>query len=161
MDIKHYFVSFQSFGLWCTIWVLWQRSRHWCCIRVIPLVSSRACPPLLVWSSLMAWWYQTTPAEMTMRNTSVWVSPCKLTQRNSLHMAIRRLNPTMDMESLHFVLFCCLYFVRYGQMTAGSFCYIGPQGIVHGTTVSKDSIAFPRHFSSSDNWLILFHLSLK
>ena len=24
---------------------------------------------------------------------------------------------------------------RYGQMTAGSFCYIGPQGIVHGTTV--------------------------
>lgn len=23
----------------------------------------------------------------------------------------------------------------YGQMTAGSFCYIGPQGIVHGTTV--------------------------
>ena len=26
---------------------------------------------------------------------------------------------------------------RYGQMTAGSFCYIGPQGIVHGTTVSE------------------------
>lgn len=25
---------------------------------------------------------------------------------------------------------------RYGQMTAGSYCYIGPQGIVHGTTVS-------------------------
>jgi hypothetical protein len=24
---------------------------------------------------------------------------------------------------------------RYGQMTAGSYCYIGPQGIVHGTTV--------------------------
>lgn len=24
----------------------------------------------------------------------------------------------------------------YGQMTAGSYCYIGPQGIVHGTTVS-------------------------
>lgn len=23
----------------------------------------------------------------------------------------------------------------YGQMTAGSYCYIGPQGIVHGTTV--------------------------
>src|SRR3989338_2737629 len=23
----------------------------------------------------------------------------------------------------------------YGQMTAGSFCYIGPQGIVHGTTL--------------------------
>ena len=27
-----------------------------------------------------------------------------------------------------------IYF-RYGQMTAGSYCYIGPQGIVHGTTV--------------------------
>jgi len=24
----------------------------------------------------------------------------------------------------------------FGQMTAGSYCYIGPQGIVHGTTVS-------------------------
>ncbi|ORZ34555.1 Urocanase [Catenaria anguillulae PL171] len=24
---------------------------------------------------------------------------------------------------------------QYGQMTAGSFCYIGPQGIVHGTTL--------------------------
>ena len=26
----------------------------------------------------------------------------------------------------------------YGQMTAGSYCYIGPQGIVHGTTVSEN-----------------------
>lgn len=26
---------------------------------------------------------------------------------------------------------------RYGQMTAGSYCYIGPQGIVHGTTVRR------------------------
>ncbi|KAH7938041.1 hypothetical protein HPB49_019394 [Dermacentor silvarum] len=25
---------------------------------------------------------------------------------------------------------------RYGQMTAGSYCYIGPQGIVHGTTIT-------------------------
>jgi urocanate hydratase len=24
----------------------------------------------------------------------------------------------------------------YGQMTAGSFCYIGSQGIVHGTTLT-------------------------
>eukprot|EP00658_Telonema_sp_P-2_P029082 TRINITY_DN22171_c0_g1_i2.p1 TRINITY_DN22171_c0_g1~~TRINITY_DN22171_c0_g1_i2.p1 ORF type:complete len:105 (+),score=32.80 TRINITY_DN22171_c0_g1_i2:137-451(+) len=24
----------------------------------------------------------------------------------------------------------------YGRMTAGSFCYIGPQGIVHGTTIT-------------------------
>ena len=28
----------------------------------------------------------------------------------------------------------------YGQMTAGSYCYIGPQGIVHGTTVSNTKI---------------------
>lgn len=26
----------------------------------------------------------------------------------------------------------------YGQMTAGSYCYIGPQGIVHGTVVRDD-----------------------
>ncbi|XP_012514492.1 PREDICTED: urocanate hydratase-like, partial [Propithecus coquereli] len=26
--------------------------------------------------------------------------------------------------------------VRYGQMTAGSYCYIGPQGIVHGTVLT-------------------------
>ena len=26
---------------------------------------------------------------------------------------------------------------QYGQMTAGSYCYIGPQGIVHGTTVRR------------------------
>ena len=25
---------------------------------------------------------------------------------------------------------------QYGQMTAGSYCYIGPQGIVHGTTLT-------------------------
>ena len=31
---------------------------------------------------------------------------------------------------------------RYGQMTAGSYCYIGPQGIVHGTTVNAASYSF-------------------
>ena len=30
----------------------------------------------------------------------------------------------------------------FGQMTAGSYCYIGPQGIVHGTTVSDSRISF-------------------
>jgi urocanate hydratase len=25
---------------------------------------------------------------------------------------------------------------QYGQMTAGSYMYIGPQGIVHGTTIT-------------------------
>ena len=27
-------------------------------------------------------------------------------------------------------------FLEYGQMTAGSYMYIGPQGIVHGTTIT-------------------------
>ena len=31
----------------------------------------------------------------------------------------------------------------YGQMTAGSYCYIGPQGIVHGTTVSRVVLTMP------------------
>jgi len=38
----------------------------------------------------------------------------------------------------------------YGQMTAGSFCYIGPQGIVHGTTITLMSMAelyFPNYLS--------------
>lgn len=30
---------------------------------------------------------------------------------------------------------------QYGQMTAGSYCYIGPQGIVHGTTITLLSAA--------------------
>ncbi|KAK3864813.1 hypothetical protein Pcinc_029529 [Petrolisthes cinctipes] len=34
----------------------------------------------------------------------------------------------------------------YGQMTAGSYCYIGPQGIVHGTTVSTIHLATVRSF---------------
>lgn len=32
--------------------------------------------------------------------------------------------------------FNCLGVTQYGQMTAGSFMYIGPQGIVHGTTIT-------------------------
>lgn len=38
------------------------------------------------------------------------------------------------------VLMLCFY--RYGQMTAGSYCYIGPQGIVHGTLVCKKILSF-------------------
>jgi len=30
---------------------------------------------------------------------------------------------------------------QYGQMTAGSFMYIGPQGIVHGTTITRRNAA--------------------
>jgi len=37
---------------------------------------------------------------------------------------------------------------QYGQMTAGSWCYIGPQGIVHGTTLTVLN-AFRRKFGSS------------
>lgn len=35
----------------------------------------------------------------------------------------------------HYDKFFALGVTQYGQMTAGSYCYIGPQGIVHGTTV--------------------------
>lgn len=37
----------------------------------------------------------------------------------------------------------------YGQMTAGSYCYIGPQGIVHGTTLTVLNAA-RRHLNTSD-----------
>ena len=33
-------------------------------------------------------------------------------------------------------IFNALGVTQYGQMTAGSFMYIGPQGIVHGTTIT-------------------------
>uniref|UniRef100_A0A0K0EP45 urocanate hydratase n=1 Tax=Strongyloides stercoralis TaxID=6248 RepID=A0A0K0EP45_STRER len=38
---------------------------------------------------------------------------------------------------------------QYGQMTAGSFCYIGPQGIVHGTTITILN-AGRKYLSSND-----------
>ena len=37
----------------------------------------------------------------------------------------------------------------YGQMTAGSYCYIGPQGIVHGTTLTVLNVA-RRHLNTSE-----------
>ena len=36
----------------------------------------------------------------------------------------------------------------YGQMTAGSYCYIGPQGIVHGTMLTVLNAA-RRHLHTS------------
>jgi len=36
----------------------------------------------------------------------------------------------------HYDKFYALGVSQYGQMTAGSYCYIGPQGIVHGTTIT-------------------------
>ena len=37
---------------------------------------------------------------------------------------------------------------QYGQMTAGSYMYIGPQGIVHGTTITVLNAA-RRRFTES------------
>jgi urocanate hydratase len=39
-------------------------------------------------------------------------------------------------SSDHYERFNALGVSQYGQMTAGSFMYIGPQGIVHGTTIT-------------------------
>ncbi|CAK9290289.1 unnamed protein product [Gordionus sp. m RMFG-2023] len=37
----------------------------------------------------------------------------------------------------------------YGQMTAGSFCYIGPQGIIHGTVITLRNVA-RKYFNTSE-----------
>lgn len=53
-------------------------------------------------------------------------------------------------SSTHYNDYFALGVSQYGQMTAGSFCYIGPQGIVHGTTICLMSIAelyFPNYLS--------------
>tara|TARA_B100001250_G_scaffold400135_1_gene410305 strand:+ start:80 stop:2074 length:1995 start_codon:yes stop_codon:yes gene_type:complete len=39
-------------------------------------------------------------------------------------------------QAIHLNKFNALGVTQYGQMTAGSFMYIGPQGIVHGTTIT-------------------------
>lgn len=52
-----------------------------------------------------------------------------------LHLAVRCEKFKMKKMLISFVVFFDLS--RYGQMTAGSYCYIGPQGIVHGTYVRK------------------------
>ncbi|CAI4222114.1 unnamed protein product [Auanema sp. JU1783] len=43
--------------------------------------------------------------------------------------------PNFSTKDLYDKMFA-LGVTQYGQMTAGSFCYIGPQGIVHGTTIT-------------------------
>ena len=46
---------------------------------------------------------------------------------------------------------------QYGQMTAGSYMYIGPQGIVHGTTITVMNAARKvRHSTQDDNSGLLF-----
>ncbi len=44
---------------------------------------------------------------------------------------------TIEMYEKLYAMGCTLY----GQMTAGSFCYIGSQGIVHGTTLTLQNAA--------------------
>lgn len=46
--------------------------------------------------------------------------------------------------------FNALGVTQYGQMTAGSFMYIGPQGIVHGTTITVMN-AFRRKLKKGEN----------
>lgn len=45
---------------------------------------------------------------------------------------------------------------QYGQMTAGSFMYIGPQGIVHGTTITVLNAARMQHHPNYRGGLKLF-----
>ena len=45
--------------------------------------------------------------------------------------------------------FNALGVTQYGQMTAGSYMYIGPQGIVHGTTITVMN-AFRKHLAEGD-----------
>lgn len=49
----------------------------------------------------------------------------------------------------HYDRYFALGVTMYGQMTAGSFCYIGPQGIVHGTTITILNAA--RKYLNTDN----------
>jgi urocanate hydratase len=50
----------------------------------------------------------------------------------------------------HWERFNALGVSQYGQMTAGSFMYIGPQGIVHGTTITVLNAARMHNNGNSD-----------
>ncbi|NLX40853.1 MAG: urocanate hydratase [Bacteroidales bacterium] len=50
----------------------------------------------------------------------------------------------------HWEKFNALGVSQYGQMTAGSFMYIGPQGIVHGTTITVLNAARMKNKGSDD-----------
>ncbi len=56
----------------------------------------------------------------------------------------------------HWEKFNALGVSQYGQMTAGSFMYIGPQGIVHGTTITLLNAARMRADSSKPHRSKLF-----
>ncbi len=51
----------------------------------------------------------------------------------------------------HWEKFNALGVSQYGQMTAGSFMYIGPQGIVHGTTITVLNAARMRQKSAGED----------
>jgi urocanate hydratase len=61
-------------------------------------------------------------------------------------MMIPNYSKTEDLEK-----YSALGVTQYGQMTAGSFMYIGPQGIVHGTTITLLNAG--RKISKSENFL--------
>jgi urocanate hydratase len=56
----------------------------------------------------------------------------------------------------HWEKFNALGVSQYGQMTAGSFMYIGPQGIVHGTTITVLNAARKVNKNSQDKACLLF-----
>jgi urocanate hydratase len=56
----------------------------------------------------------------------------------------------------HWEKFNALGVSQYGQMTAGSYMYIGPQGIVHGTTITILNAGRKISTDSNDNGLKLF-----
>ena len=55
----------------------------------------------------------------------------------------------------HWEKFNALGVSQYGQMTAGSFMYIGPQGIVHGTTITLMNAARKIKINGSDKKYLL------
>lgn len=56
----------------------------------------------------------------------------------------------------HWEKFNALGVSQYGQMTAGSFMYIGPQGIVHGTTITVMNAARKVNPDNLDKECLLF-----
>lgn len=52
-------------------------------------------------------------------------------------------------SKLDYEKYFALNVTMYGQMTAGSYCYIGPQGIVHGTYLTILNI-YRKYFGDSD-----------
>lgn len=56
----------------------------------------------------------------------------------------------------HWEKFNALGISQYGQMTAGSFMYIGPQGIVHGTTITVMNAARKVNPDNLDKECLLF-----